>query len=535
MEIIGDFLRETTQRLGDKKALLYGPGEKTEVWSYSRLWDESSKVARWLQDQGIEKGDRIIIWAPNSPSWVAVFFGALRVGAVLVPLDMRSSDDFVSRIAEQSEPKLAIVARSYNGELTRPARCVTMEDLPTLTAGAGEPTPVQVEPNDIAEIIYTSGTTGNPKGVILTHRNIMFDVEASDKYVPNTKDFRTVSILPLSHVFEQVVGLLLSMKRDASIYYLASLQPSTIFGALAEHGATTLLLVPQALQLFMSTIEREVAKQGKEKWFHRMMGMAEHMPMGARRMMFRQLHQRLGGMLEFLVSGGAPISPDLVRKWEMLGIPIIQGYGATEAAAVISASTIETRNPTTVGKPIEGEEVRIAADGEVLLKGPNITPGYWRNPTATAEAFEDGWYKTGDLGYFDDKGLLYLHGRKKDMIALPSGQKVYPQDVEEALKSLSGVVDVAVVGLPTEDGHGQQVHAVLILDGTAAPPETLVKQANAKLAPHQYIKGYTLWPEKELPKTHTFKVKKQEVLQAVIAMRQGQSQEQPVPAAPTAV
>jgi len=519
MKNLGSFLHEIVERNRQKPALLYRPGNTTEVWTYSQLWEKSGAVARWLQDMGVGKGDRVIIWAPNSPWWVASYFGALRIGIILVPLDVRSSEDFVARIVEQTEPKLALLSGSTRSGWKGPAQSYLMEDFAALPLDGREPAAEEVTPEDIAEVMFTSGTTGAPKGVILTHANILNNVEASDQYVPETPHYRTVSILPLSHMFEQGAGLLLSMKRDASIYYLSNLQPSTLFGALSEHGATALLLVPQALQLFMSSIEREVAKQGKEKAFHRMMKMADHLPMGARRMFFRQIHQKFGGMLEFLVSGGAPIEPELVHKWELLGIPIIQGYGATEASPVIAASQMHNRNPRTVGTPVPGMQIKFADDGEVLIKGPSVTQGYWRNPQATEEAFEDGWYKTGDLGYFDE-GLLYLHGRKKDMIALANGQKVYPQDVEQALMGLTGVVDATVVGLPSETNAADlEVHAVLILDENSPGVEQIIKQANARLAPHQHVRDYTIWPEKELPRTYTLKVKKHEVLAKLLEMR----------------
>src|SRR5439155_23814346 len=177
------------------------------------------------------------------------------------------------------------------------------------------------------------------------------------------------------------------------------------------------------------------------------------------------------------------------------------------------------RNPVTVGKPIPGMQVRIAPDGEILLKGPSVTSGYWHNPKATEAAFEDGWYKTGDLGYFDKRGHLVLHGRKKDLIVLANGQNVYPEDVERALKAVPGVSDAVVIGLPSE--QGAQVHAVLIRDKDAkgADPEAIVRQANAHLAPHQYVKGVTLWPEDDFPRTHTLKVKKHEVLGRVLKMK----------------
>lgn len=518
MNNLNDFLRQIVERNSSKPALQYGPGKPTEVWTYEELWQRSGRIARWLQDRGVRKGDRLIIWGPNSPWWVAAYFGALRSGAILVPLDVRSGLDFAQRVVEQTEPKLALLSASTRPSWQGAAPGFLMEDLAALPPTTGEPQEVEVGPEDIAVVIFTSGTTGVPKGVILTHGNLLFSVASSDKHIPSTPHLRTVSLLPLSHMFEQNGGMLMALQRGASIYYLTNISPTTIFGALTEHGATTLLLVPQALQLFISTIEREVAKQGKEKTFERMRKIAAFLPVPLRRMLFKPLHERLGGQLSFVVSAGAQIRPELIRKWELLGIPVIQAYGSTECTAAVTTTTIHDHNPYTVGTPIPGVEVRIADDGEILVKGANVFKGYWRNQEATDAVFEDGWFKTGDLGRMDERGHLYFLGRKKDMIALPNGQKVYAVDVEAALKEVAGVADAAVVGLPTE--AGQQVHAALILEQDAPAPEAIIKQANAMLAPHQYVVGYTIWPEKEFPTTFTMKVKKHEVLARVVAMRE---------------
>jgi long-chain acyl-CoA synthetase len=240
--------------------------------------------------------------------------------------------------------------------------------------------------------------------------------------------------------------------------------------------------------------------------------------MAARRVLFRGVHRRLGGKLRFLVSGGAPLEPLLVRKWATLGLPIIQGYGATEAAPIISGTTLRDPAPGTVGRAVPGVEIRIADDGEVLVRGPNITPGYWHNLRATAEAFtDDGMYRTGDLGQIDAQGRLSLRGRKKDMIVLANGQKVYAVDVEDALRGTGHLLHAVVVGLPGPSGA--QVHAVLLYDqNTSATisPQVTVQLANQRLAAHQQIQNYTVWPEADFPRTHTLKVKKHDIIQSLL-------------------
>jgi long-chain acyl-CoA synthetase len=517
MQTIAALVERLAEQFGPRQALLHKPANTKEVWTYAELLDRTNRVAAWLKERGVEKGDRIIIWAPNSPAWVIAYFGALRLGAVVVPLDIRSGADFAERVVGQTEPKVALLSKTTQENWRGSAPVVLLDELYALPETAGSVRDESLVADDIAALMFTSGTTGNPKGVILTHANILANVESVDLAVPNISDFRLVSLLPLSHMFEQTVGLLLALKRGSSVYYISSLLPATIFDALKEQQATAMLLVPAALQLFMSSIEREVAKQGKAKQWELLQRVAPYLPSPVRRFLFRAVHERLGGHLQFVVSGGAPIAPELVKKWETLGIAVIQGYGATEASPVISCTTMADRNPFTVGKALRDVEIKIAEDGEVWIKGPNVTSGYWRNPEATEQAFENGWYKTGDLGSFEKNGHLRLIGRKKDMIALANGQNVYPEDVERVLKGVPGVTDVVVVGMPAEEGA--TVHAVLICSKDATNHDDIIRQANKRLSPHQYIKSFTVWPETDFPRTHTLKVKKHEVLKSLQTMR----------------
>lgn len=271
-----------------------------------------------------------------------------------------------------------------------------------------------------------------------------------------------------------------------------------------------MVVVPEALRLLFEAIEREIRRAGRDAEWLRLNALAPRLPLSLRRVLFRGVHRRLGGRLRFVVSGGAPLEPELARKWETLGVPIVQGYGATEAAPVITGTSIAQRRLGSVGKPLPGQPLRIAEDGEVLIRGPNVASGYWRNPEATEAAFRDGWYGTGDLGELDAQGYLYLKGRKKDMIALPSGMNVYCEDVERELRWEPGVRDAAVLGVEAPAGP-VRIHAVLLGPPTEADAETAVRAANSRLAPHQRVQDFSLWPGADLPRTPTLKVKKQEV------------------------
>jgi long-chain acyl-CoA synthetase len=540
VETLVDFLKEISQKYTSATALSISMGVRQRKWSYSRLWDLSARVSSILEKKGLVKGDQAIIWGPNCPEWVVAFLGCARAGVVAVPLDVRSAPDFVTRVMDRTSPKLAIVSRSTRAQLPR-------EDLDTLLFEEleelmEETAPREEEPtaapDDIVELMFTSGTTGEPKGVMLTHRNLLSNTLGAAAMVQLKPNSRMLSLMPLSHMLEQTGGLLVPLYYGANLVYATSRQPSIIFKTLQTNHITAMILVPQALQLFMNAIEREVRAQGKEKLWGMLMGVASVMPNPVRRRLFRQVHHRLGGCMSFMFSGGAALDPELGRKWNNLGIPVLQAYGTTETAPLITTNTFRNNREGSVGKTPPGQDVRIAEDGEVLTRGPNVTPGYWQNNEATDAAFEDGWYKTGDLGLLDDDGYLYLKGRKKDLIVLANGQNVYPEDIEAIINNQPGVKDSVVLGLQTESGD-VSVHAALLMeDETDSDPGSVVRSANQILASHQQVQGFTLWPEEDFPRTHTLKIRKPLVLDFLTSteqQRDSQPETQNAPVAGTAL
>ena len=509
-----DFLREKVDEHGDRDALLFKPGFRYLRWSYRRLWRESGQVAALLQRRGIGKGDRVVLWGPNCPQWVLAFFGCLRAGATVVPLDLRSAPDYVERVLSKTQPRLVFTSRftpKDGVELSSPE--LTFEELETAFHGLPEPEPVDIEPDDLAEVMFTSGTTGDPKGVMLTHRNLTANIEGVTQYVSCDTSSRLLSILPLSHMYEQMGGLFVVLHFGASVTYPTSRQPTVLARTMRERRITIMLLVPQGLELLMSGIERQVKLRGKEGLWRLLQSVAKRTPFALRRRLFGSVHKQFGGMLDFIVSGGAALDPELGRKWELMGVKIIQGYGATEASPVISNHTIEVHPLDSVGRPLPNVDVRISSSGEILVRGESVTPGYWEAPGETAASFDGDWYKTGDLGFFDDQGFLHIQGRAKDMIVLSSGQNVFPDDIQAVLNRHSSVVDSAVVGLPS--GMSVEVHAALILDDPGRGEE-IVSWANERLAEQQRIRGFTIWPEDDFPRTHTLKVKKPIVIDMLL-------------------
>ena len=354
---------------------------------------------------------------------------------------------------------------------------------------------------------------------MLAHDNVVASIESFHRIVP-PMEHRLVSLLPLSHLLEQAVGLFYALSVGADILYVRSRNPRVIFDALRDHRVTSMVVVPQVLDLFWSAIEREVAKRGRETAFDRLRGFARHLPMGLRPRLFGSIHKQLGGHFRLFLSAGAFLPPALQQAWEDLGVDGPPGLRRDRDRDRQQHPAATTTGSGTVGRPPDGVEMRIADDGEIQFKGPTVFRGYWENPTATAEAFTaDGWYRTGDIGHLDDAGRLILSGRIKDIIVLPNGFNVYPEDIENALR-IAGIRDSVV--LETQPGR---IEAVVLGSAAGAPgaveatePAALraridaaVKAANATLGPNQRIAGWRLWPEEDFPRTHTLKIKRGQV------------------------
>lgn len=516
MTTIPLLLANAVSRFGTRPALLE-PTENGDIFtlSYQSLLEHTHAFAGYLQQQEVQKGDRIMIWSPSRANWLVAYFGALMLGMVVVPLDINTKEDFLLRIAEITEAKFLVTTqKQYQGLKQPPVPFIDIDTLPQGTLN--EPRLPTIAESDLAELVFTSGTTGQPKGVMLSHRNITSNAESALKVVHITKGDRALSILPLSHMFEMTIDIAI-LHIGASVVYARSLSPDTLFKLLATQHITVMVLVPQALQLFINGIEREVRRQKRDKQWAMLHRVAPYVPFALRRYLFGMIHKRFGGRFHLFVSGGAYLPPTLAQSWENMGFRVLQGYGATECAPVISVTPMHDHNLEAVGKPLPGIAVKIAEDKEILVHGPNVALGYWKNPDATAAAFKDGWYYTGDLGYVDAKGDLYLKGRKKNLIVLANGLNVYPEDIENILQADSELKDAIVFGL-TEQGQGSEVHAILLLED-AGKAKAIVQRANKQLATHQQIRGFTVWPEKDFPRTHTLKVKRQDVLQQIESVR----------------
>jgi long-chain acyl-CoA synthetase len=515
MATIYQLFEASVAQFAERPALIEPVAGHEMSLTYRELQEQACCFAGYLQEQQIAKGDRVCIWAASCSNWMVAYLGALRVGAVIVPLDVNTTEDFLRRIAETTEAKLLVTTqKQYAGLKQPPLPLVAVDALPQGTLDAAKLP--KIGGDDLAELVFTSGTTGHPKGVMLSHRNIISNATAAVSVVNIQAIDRLLSILPLSHMFEMTVELG-TLYCGASIIYARTLVPDNLLKLLARQRITCMMVVPQVLQLFLNGIESEVRRRKRDQQWEMLQQIASRLPFAWRRFLFGAVHKRFGGHFRFFISGGAYLLPKLAERWENMGFRVMQGYGATECAPIVSVTPYKEHVLDSVGKPLPGVEVRIAEDNEILVHGPNVALGYWKNSEATAATFEDGWYHTGDLGYMDSSNNLRLKGRKRNLIVLANGMKVYPEDIENVLCANPLVKDAVVFGLMEKERP--EVRAVLLMDDPTKA-ETVIQHANKQLASHQRVHGFTIWPEPEFPCTHTLKVKRSEVLNKLQAMRQ---------------
>ncbi len=517
MDTINSLFATAVEQFGGRAALSEPAqdGGMSTV-TYRELQQHVQSFAGSLQARALQKGERVLLWSASRIDWMVAFLAVLQVGGVVVPLDVNSKEDFLRHIAHTTKAKYLIAAQQQFATLHSPP--VPLINLDTPPGGVFDATKLPaIDGDDLAVLIFTSGTTGQPKGVMLSHRNITSNAAAALKIVEITPNDRALSILPLSHMFELTIELAL-LEGGANIVYARSLVPDTLLQLLGSQHITCMVLVPQALQLFLNGIEHQVRLQKKEKQWELLHQISAWLPFRLRPLLFRPVHKSFGGHFRFFISGGAYLRPQLAQRWEHMGIRVLQGYGTTECSPIVAGTLYKEHLFESVGKALPGVEVRIAEDGEIVVRGPNVALGYWDNPEATAAAFRDGWHYTGDLGYLDDKGNLYLKGRKNDLIVLANGMKVYPEDVENILVTLPSVKDAVVVGVKEGD-QGPVVHGVLLMEDPAQA-RAAIQQANRQLASHQRVRTFTIWPEEDFPRTYTLKVKRPEVLEKLQAIRQ---------------
>jgi long-chain acyl-CoA synthetase len=510
-------------------AFVHRRGLRTGRWSYGRLARTAFQFSRELEARGIGRGDRIVLWAGNSPEWVAVFFGCLVRGAVVVPLDVQSESDFAARVARQVEAKLAILDRvtQEKADLSLPE--IDAAELTSLcSTRSPEPIPLgDIDGDDAVEIVFTSGATAEPKGVLITHRNLLANLVPLEDEIRRylilerpVHPLRFLNLLPLSHIFGQLMGMFVPPMLRGEVFFQASLAPGQIVETVKRERISVLIAVPRILDALREKIERDYEARGELERFRRAFAAARrHHPL-RRWWRFRAIHSMFGLKFWAFICGGATLAPGTEEFWDRLGFAVIQGYGMTETASLVSVNHPFRLARGSIGRVMPGQEVRLADDGEILVRGRNVSTLYGSGARGTG-ASDDGWFHTGDVGELDAAGNLSFRGRKKDVIVTAAGMKIYPGDVEQALDRESAVKTSAVVAFAGP--NGPEPLAVLILRDPVADVKALVEHANRSLAPHQRVRRWYVWPGEDFPRTPTQKVRTPLVAERAAAALAGAS------------
>jgi long-chain acyl-CoA synthetase len=533
-ETLVDFLSHLASVPGDY--ITYDSGYRSRTVSYADVECAARKFALRLSDYNIKKGDHVVIWSENRPEWVIAFWGCLISGAVLVPIDYQSSPDFLKRVISIVDAPLVLVGEettmpSLDGEIgvwsladiVWPSDSSRSEFIKyrensgdrRVGDGGGFNGRTGITRNDVAEIIFTSGATADPKGVVLTHGNILANLrpiekEASKfrKYLKLFLPIRFLILPPLSHLFGQVIALFIVPMIGGTVIFMRGYNPFDVVRQIRNRRISVLVCVPKMLDVLRTHLVTQ------ELRFSKLADRSLHI---ARRWLKHwKVHRLFGLKFWSFIVGAAPLDSELEEFWSRLGFVVIQGYGLTESAPIVTFNNPLKVSRGSVGKPIPGVEIKVAPDGEILIRGETVTRGYFKAQSETESAFDGGWFHTGDIGSFDDRGNLYIHGRKKEIIVTPEGMNVFPEDVEHVLNALPGVSESAVIGVRT-DGE-ERVHAIVVLDRRSSEDrgvidiERLMRNANSRLADHQKIRGITEWPGERLPRTEgTQKLKRGEV------------------------
>lgn len=503
----------------DEVAIVYWRGLRVSRWTYGQLAGTAFQFARELETRGITKGDRVIFCGPNSSEWIAAFFGCLLRGAVVVPLDLQSTSDFVARVQEQVDAKLFL---SDETDLKLDLPRISLSDL-TYTL-SNHPNNFfhskAISPNDLFEIVFTSGTTAEPKGVCLTHGNLLANLTPIEtelkKYLRWERFFhplRFLCLLPLSHVFGQLTSIFIPQLIAAEVYFRDSFKPSEIVDVVRKQRINAIFTVPRVLESLRVKIEDEYTARNPKRSLAAQLTAAEGRHFLRKWWTFRGVHRRFGWRFWAFTSGGATLEADTESFWQRLGYAVIQGYGMTETASLASLSHPFRLVRGSIGKPVTGQEVELSETGEILIRGENVSPGYWRSGVIPI-VDEQGWMHTGDLGKVGSDGNIFFRGRSKDIIVTAAGLKIYPTDLEAALDRQPQIK--ASVVIPINGPNGTQAMAVLIPRDADADVAAAVEAANSSLGEFQRIRHWIVWGDSDFPRTiGTGKIKKAQVAQMV--------------------
>jgi long-chain acyl-CoA synthetase len=512
--LIDDF-----RRFGRETAVVHFRGNRRHVTTYGELARLAGRFAAFLAGQNIVQGYRVLLWAENSAEWIAAFYGCLLRGVLAVPLDAAGSADFAARVAADVHPKLAVGDALLLGKLTSAGKLSSADSgvaIPTLAfedwldrlplaemdavSGLKQETPLQV--------LFTSGTTGDPKGVVITHGNVLASVGPIEdgaqpymRYERLIHPLRILHTLPLSHVFGQTMGLWVPPIFRAELHFESRLAAPHIVELIRAERISVLAAVPRVLALLKAHLEATDAGLAGR------IARSQKLNPWLRWWRFRAVHRVFGLKFWAFVSGGGALPGPLEQFWNALGFVLVQGYGLTESTALITLNHPFHVAKGTIGKPMAGREVKLAPDGEVLVRGAVISGAVWQGGELRPR--EDEWLATGDIAERQESGELKFLGRKSEVIVTAAGLNIHPEDIEAAIEEQPEVAACAVVAMETP--NGPEPCAVLACRGAGDGAAGAIARANAKLADFQRISRWVLWPEPDLPRTSTGKVRRKPV------------------------
>ena len=495
----------------NEPAVAFFHGYRVERWTYGRISDESCRFARELETRGVGRGDAVLLWAENCPEWFVVFWGCLLRGAVVVPIDQISTAEFASRVAQQVNAKLLVCSRAVlAGGVSTPTLAIESLCQSIARHSADPYASPPLSRKDALEIVFTSGTTAEPRGVVISHGNVLANIEPLEteirKYLRYERIFhplRFLNVLPLSHVFGQLLAIFIPPILGATTIFLESLNPADLIETIRKERVSALVAVPRLIESLEREIERGLEREERLEQFKKDFAAADGQHFLRRWWCFRKIHRRLGWKFWAFISGGAALPGAVETFWNRLGYAVIQGYGMTETTALISLNHPFQLGKGSIGKLFPGLEMKVDSGGEILVRGENIATGYWSGHQLNPVVGEDGWFHTGDLAEVGEEGRLYFKGRQKNVIVTPAAMNIYPDDLERALRGQWGVKDCVVLGLE-RDGNAEPC-AVLLLDDPARDPEPIVAEANKTLADFQRVRRWVVWPDPDFPRTPTQK------------------------------
>jgi long-chain acyl-CoA synthetase len=526
-------------------------GYRRESLRYAELRSTALAWSHLLASHSVGPGDRVLLWGANSAAWIAAFWAILLRQAVAVPMDAGANREFVRRIVRDVQVKLILRDAAQptlpDGPLS--LRFNELEVFADSLPPAGSPLAPgdSSSRSDIAEILFTSGTTSEPRGVVLTHGNFLANLEPIETGIEEYRRYekcfhplRFVSLVPLSHVFGQFMSLLVPPLLGATVVFENSPHPNDILRTIRRERATALIAVPRMLDALRNTLEQDIDARGWRPWFNSAVAGAAGEPFLRRAWRFRRFHRQLGWKFWAFISGGAALASQTEEFFKRIGYAVVQGYGMTETASLISLNHPFQAAEGTVGKILPGREFRLAPDGEILVRGENVSSGYFERGAFQSYATEnEGWLGTGDLGELDKEGNLRFRGRKKNVIVTPAGLNIYPADLEAALRRQPAIRDAVVI--PLESAANIEPLAILlcakavlpsgtveqlagaegsdrgnlatippaskpaVVEPLALPARAAIDAANSSLAEFQRIRRWLLWPEPDFPRTPTGK------------------------------